>query len=83
VVGLSYLAMKEALFETAPYREFADLSSLERIPDRVSILRFRHLLEEHHLAAPIVTSGACFTVALVFTKARPTRFLHNSPLGSG
>ena len=48
--GLSDLAMEEALFETALYREFAGLSSVERIPDRVSILRFRHLLEEHQLA---------------------------------
>ena len=48
--GLSDLAMEEALFETALYREFVGLSSAERIPDRVSILRFRHLLEEHQLA---------------------------------
>ena len=48
--GLSDLAMEEALFETALYREFAGLSSVERIPDRVSILRFPHLLEEHQLA---------------------------------
>lgn len=48
--GLSDLAMEEALFDTALYREFAGLSSVERIPDRVSILRFRHLLEERQLA---------------------------------
>ena len=48
--GLSDLAMEEALFETTLYCEFAGLSSVERIPDRVSILRFRHLLEEHQLA---------------------------------
>ena len=48
--GLSDLAMKGALFETTLYREFAGLSSVERLPDRVSILRFRHLLEEHQLA---------------------------------
>ena len=48
--GLSDLAMEEAFFETTLYREFAGLSSVERIPDRVSILRFRHLLEEHRLA---------------------------------
>lgn len=47
---LSDLAMDEALFETLLYREFAGLSSAERIPDRVSILRFRHLIEEHQLA---------------------------------
>ncbi len=54
--GLSDLAMEEALFETALYREFAGLSSVERIPDRVRILRFRHLLEEHHLAEQILAT---------------------------
>lgn len=52
--GLSDLAMEEVLFETALYREFVGLSSVERIPDRVSILRFRHLLEEHQLAPQIL-----------------------------
>lgn len=47
---------KSALFETALYREFVGLSSVERIPDRVSILRFRHLLEEHHLAERILAT---------------------------
>ena len=54
--GLSDLAMEEALFETALYREFVGLGSVERIPDRVSILRFRHLLEEHHLAEQILAT---------------------------
>lgn len=54
--GLSDLAMEEALFETTLYREFAGLCSFERIPDRVSILRFRHLLEEHQLAAQILAT---------------------------
>lgn len=50
------LAVAEALFETALYREFVGLSSAERIPDRVSILRFRHLLEEHQLADQILVT---------------------------
>lgn len=54
--GLSDLAMEEALFETTLYREFAGLSSVERIPDRVSILRFRHMLEEHQLAEQILAT---------------------------
>lgn len=54
--GLSDLAMEEALFETALYRDFAGLSGSQRIPDRVSILRFRHLLEEHQLAEQILTT---------------------------
>lgn len=48
--GLSDFAMEEALFETPLYREFAGLDANARHPDRVSILRFRHLLEKHKLA---------------------------------
>lgn len=54
--GLSDLAIEEALFETALYREFAGLSSVERIPNRVSILRFRHMLEENQLAEQILAT---------------------------
>ena len=54
--GLSDLAMEEALFETALYRECVGLSSVQRIPDRVSILRFRHLLEQHQLAEQILAT---------------------------
>jgi IS5 family transposase len=54
--GLSDLAMEEALFETPLYRDFAGLSGTERIPDRVSILRFRHLLEEHQLSIQILAT---------------------------
>jgi transposase, IS5 family len=54
--GLSDLAIEEALFETALYREFVGLSSVQRISDRVSILRFRHLLEEHQLAEQILAT---------------------------
>lgn len=52
--GLSDLAMEEALFDAPLFRDFVGLSSVERIPDRVSILRFRHLLEEHQLAPQIL-----------------------------
>jgi transposase, IS5 family len=48
--GLSDFAMEEALFETPLYREFAGFDANARLPDRVSILRFRHLLEKHKLA---------------------------------
>lgn len=48
--GLSDMAMEEALFDVAMYREFAGLGDTQRIPDRVSILRFRHLLEQYKLA---------------------------------
>jgi hypothetical protein len=42
--------MQEALFDVPMYRDFAGLDGMARLPDRVSILRFRHLLEEHRLA---------------------------------
>jgi IS5 family transposase len=52
--GLSDLGAEEALFETGFYRAFAGISGTQRIPDRVSILRFRHLLEEHDLSPKIL-----------------------------
>jgi len=65
--GLSDLAMEEALFETPLYRDFAGLSSAERIPDRVSILRFRHLLEEHQLSIQglLLKSGTAIDATLI------------------
>jgi transposase, IS5 family len=48
--GLSDVAMEEALYDVPLYREFAGLGGVSRLPDRVSILRFRHLLEQHQLA---------------------------------
>lgn len=54
--GLSDVAMEEALFDVPLYRNFAGLSGTERIPDRVSILRFRHLLETHQLAPRILAA---------------------------
>jgi len=52
--GLSDLGAEEALFETSFLRDFVGISGTERIPDRVSILRFRHLLEEHDLSPKIL-----------------------------
>ena len=52
--GLSDLAAEEALFEMVIYRDFVGLSGTDRIPDRVSILRFRHLLETHELSPRIL-----------------------------
>lgn len=48
--GLSDFAMEEALFDTPLYRSFAGLGNNDRLPDRVSILRFGHLMEGHDLA---------------------------------
>jgi IS5 family transposase len=52
--GLSDLGAEEALFESSFYRAFVGISGTQRIPDRVSILRFRHLLEEHDLSPKIL-----------------------------
>jgi len=54
--GLSDVAMEEALFDVPLYREFAGLGGMRRIPDRVSLLRFRHLLEKHDLARAILAT---------------------------
>ena len=48
--GLSDFAMEEALFDSPLYRNFVGLGNTDRLPDRVSILRYRHLLEKHDLA---------------------------------
>ncbi len=46
--------MEEVLYDTPLLREFARLDiGAERLPDESTILRFRHLLEEHDLAAQI------------------------------
>ena len=53
--GLSDPAMEEALHDVALYREFAELDNwTTRLPDESTILRFRHLLEKHKLAAQIL-----------------------------
>ena len=52
--GLSDLGAEEALFKTGFYRAFVGISGTQRIPDRVSILRFRHLLESHELSPQIL-----------------------------
>ena len=47
---LSDVAMEEALLDVPLYRKFAGLGGMNRLPYRVSILRFRHLLGQHDLA---------------------------------
>ena len=55
--GLSDPAMEEALHDVLIYREFAGLDvGMSRIPDESTILRFRHLLEEHNLAAQMLAA---------------------------
>jgi len=64
--------MEEALFETPLYRDFASLSSAQRIPDRVSILRFSHLLEEHQLSIQLLATVNS-TLAAKHTESRHNR----------
>ncbi len=55
--GLSDPAMEEALFDVPLYREFAGLDNGNvRLPDESTILRFRHLLETHKLAGPMLAT---------------------------
>jgi IS5 family transposase len=57
VVRLSDPAMEEALFDVPLYREFAGLDNGNvRLPDESTILRFRHLLETHKLAGPMLAT---------------------------
>ena len=53
--GLSDPAMEEALYDVPLFREFAGLDGgMTRLPDESTILRFRHLLETHGLAAQML-----------------------------
>ena len=52
---LSDPAMEEALHDVPLFREFSGLDKwTTRLPDESTILRFRHLLEKHKLAARIL-----------------------------
>ena len=49
--GLSDPAMEEALWETPLLRQFAGIDpDFEGVPDETTILKFRHLLEQHELS---------------------------------
>ncbi len=55
--GHSDPAMEEALHDIPLYREFAHLDAgITRLPDESTILRFRHLLEQHDLGARILAT---------------------------
>ena len=54
---LSDPAMEEALHYVPLFRDFAGLGGWDqRLPDESTILRFRHLLEEHQLSAQILAT---------------------------
>ncbi|GLS94773.1 hypothetical protein GCM10007918_20650 [Piscinibacter gummiphilus] len=47
--------MEEALYDMPVFREFAKLGDgVARLPDEMTILRFRHLLEKHDLATDML-----------------------------
>ena len=55
--GHSDPAMEEALHDIPLYQEFAHLDAgISRLPDESTILRFRHLLEEHGLGQQILAT---------------------------
>ena len=55
--NLSDPAMEEALYDMALFREFVGLDAGEdNLPDESTILRFRHLLEAHHLSSQILAT---------------------------
>jgi len=55
--GLSDPAMEEALHDVPLYREFCGLDAgATRMPDESTILRFRHLLEQHQLSVPLLAT---------------------------
>ncbi len=55
--GLSDPAIEEALHDTPLYCEFARLDAgMARMPDETTILRFRHLLEEHNLSIQLLAT---------------------------
>ena len=52
--GLSDVGEEEVLFAVGTYRDFVGLSGTDRIPDRVSILRFRHSPQTHDMSPRIL-----------------------------
>ena len=69
--SLSDPAMEEALFDVPLFREFAQLpEGMVRLPDESTILRFRHLLEKHGLAAQMFAAvNATLTAKGLMLKA--------------
>ncbi|TAG44212.1 MAG: IS5 family transposase [Betaproteobacteria bacterium] len=55
--GLSDPAMEESLHDIPLYCEFAHLDpGIGRLPDETTILRFRHLLQEHNLSIQLLAT---------------------------
>ena len=55
--NLSDPAMEDALYDVPLFQQFARLDlGNSRLPDEITILRFRHLLEEHQLSQQILAT---------------------------
>lgn len=55
--NLSDLAMKEWVYDTELFRDFAGLDmGKDHLSDEITILRFRHILEAHHLNVQMVAT---------------------------
>jgi transposase, IS5 family len=53
--GLSDPGMEEAFYESAVLQRFAGVDlGMAAVPDETTILRFRHLLEQHHLCGQML-----------------------------
>lgn len=56
--NLSDPQAEDALYDIEPMRRFAGVElAQDVVPDETTILRFRHLLEEHRLTAAILAAG--------------------------
>ena len=55
VWNLSDLAKQDELHDRPLYRCFEDLYGAARMPAETTILRFRHLLDKHQLALPVLS----------------------------
>jgi IS5 family transposase len=63
--NLSDPAVEEALYDSAAMRDFVGIDlGREPVPDETTVCRFRHLLEEHDLAA------GCSTRCIAISRPR-------------
>jgi len=54
--NLSDEACEDALYDMPMFRDFCRIDlGRERVPDATTLLKFRHLLEEHHIGAALFT----------------------------
>ena len=78
--SLSDESMEDALYETMSMQRFARLSLTSGIPDRTTIMNFRHLLERHQLGRQIFDSiNEWLSNAGVITLLMPRLSTHQPP----